>query len=188
MLPRGTRLGVDVGSVRVGVASSDPDGLLATPLDTLAGWDPAGPGDQPAVCALVEHVRALGARVVYVGLPQALSGAETASTAAARRYAAALQQALGDDEGPVEVRLVDERLSTVTASAQLRASGRSARRQRGAIDRQAAVIILQSALDVERGRGERAGLAVGGTATQGAAVAPTPVEKPVKKPRKPRHR
>ncbi|NLF05849.1 MAG: Holliday junction resolvase RuvX [Actinomycetales bacterium] len=143
-LPRGPRLGLDVGSVRVGLASSDPDGLLATPVDTIA------PGDRARV---VREVCERGAAVVYVGLPRHLSGSEGASAAVARDYAVSL----AGEIDPVEVRMVDERMSTVSATAALRASGRPGRRQRSVVDQAAAVVILQGALDAERATGSRVG-------------------------------
>ena len=143
-LPRAPRLGVDVGAVRVGLAASDPDGLVATPVATL------GPDD---VAEVVTEVQERAAGVVYVGLPRHLSGTEGAATVAARRYAVVLATQVA----PVEVRLVDERMSTVVATAALRAAGRPGRRQRAVVDQAAAVVILQGALDTERATGQRAG-------------------------------
>src|SRR5690606_37662130 len=93
-LPRGPRLGLDVGTVRVGLAASDPDGLVATPVATL------DPGDRSRV---VNEVCERGATVVYVGLPRHLSGAEGTSAALAREYA----RSLAGEISPVEVRMVD---------------------------------------------------------------------------------
>jgi putative Holliday junction resolvase len=152
---RGPRLAVDVGSVRVGLASSDPDGLIATPVDTLPR-DTARPGRGKLptdLARIVTEVRERGAAVVYVGLPRHLSGLEGASTASARGYAVALAQAVA----PVGVWLVDERLSTVTAHQALHAAGRSGRHHRQVIDQAAAVVILQAALDAERATGQRSG-------------------------------
>lgn len=156
VLVRGARLGVDVGAVRVGLASSDPDGLVATPVETLAR-DNRRPETPDALSTdlaqIVREVHERRASVVYVGLPRHLGGNEGASSAAAREYAARLARAID----PVEVRLVDERMSTVTAHQALHASGRAGRRHRAVVDQVAAVVILQSALDVERGTGRRAG-------------------------------
>lgn len=161
---RGVRLGVDVGTVRIGVAASDPDGLVATPVRTVrrAASGPAesaGPGPSvsttpPADIAELEQiVGAHDARVVYVGLPRHLSGAESSASAAVRTYCGALAHAIA----PVPVQLVDERLSTVTAHQALHASGRSGRRHRAVVDQAAAVVILQSAIDAERVTGARVG-------------------------------
>jgi len=145
---RGVRIGIDVGKARVGVARTDPDGLLATPVETLAR-SADGVADIGAVRDLVVGLDALE---VIVGLPIALSGRDTASTQDARDFAAAVAQAVA-----VPVRLVDERLSTVSAQGALRASGRKGRSQRSVIDQVAAVIIVQHALDLERSSGRPPG-------------------------------
>ena len=145
----GVRLGVDVGSVRVGVARSDPSGFLATPVETLARDARAGQ-DLDALSRLVtEH----GAVEVVVGLPRSLSGEEGAAARAARKYAGAVARRVA----PVPVRLVDERLSTVSAHRSLRDAGVRGRRHRPVVDQAAAVVILQSALDVERTSGRAPG-------------------------------
>lgn len=134
----GVRIGVDVGKVRVGVARSDRDGLLATPVETV----PRGAGT-------IERLRELIAELepveIVVGLPISLSGGDTASTTDARDLAAELATASG-----IPVRLVDERLSTVSAQRALHDAGRRAKGSRPVIDQVAAVIILQNALDFER--------------------------------------
>ncbi|MGQ0574560.1 MAG: Holliday junction resolvase RuvX [Pseudonocardia sp.] len=139
--PPGRRLGVDVGSVRVGVAVCDPDGVLATPLVTVAR-DVGGGADLRAIAALVaEH----DVVEVVVGLPRTLAGHEGLAAVLAREFAAALQAVLD-----VPVVLTDERLTTVVATRQLRASGRRGRRQRAVVDQAAAVAILQGWLDARR--------------------------------------
>ncbi|WP_286219513.1 Holliday junction resolvase RuvX [Paraoerskovia sediminicola] len=152
-LPRGPRLAVDVGNVRVGLAASDPDGLLATPVETLARdlrTDGSWGSDLERIAT---EVRDRGAAVVYVGLPRLLSGEQGSAATGARAYA----EQLADGIAPVPVRMVDERLTTVSAHQALRASGREGRTHRSVIDQAAAVIILQSALDVERASGQRSG-------------------------------
>lgn len=141
---RGPRLGIDVGTVRVGVARSDPDGLLAVPLETLARPD--------ALSGIVEWVAEIAPLEVIVGLPIGLSGSDTASTEDARAFATELAELVD-----VPVRLVDERLSTVQAQSELRAAGRSQKNQRGVVDQAAAVILLQHALDSERSQGVEPG-------------------------------
>jgi putative holliday junction resolvase len=142
----GVRLGVDVGSVRVGVARSDAGGLLATPVATLARKG----DDLTELAALVTESAAVE---VVVGLPLHLSGREGPAADAARTYAAELAARVA----PVPVRLVDERLSTVGATRDLRAAGVDTRRGRGVVDQAAAVIILQAALDYERTTGRPPG-------------------------------
>jgi putative Holliday junction resolvase len=135
---RGVRVGVDVGKARVGVARCDPEGLLATPIETL-------PRDAHTARVVLAHVAELDAVEIVVGLPLSLGGGDTASTTDARDFAARLAEA-----SEVPVRLVDERLSTVTAHRQLQAGGRRAKSSRSIVDQVAAVIILQNALDSER--------------------------------------
>lgn len=157
MIGRGVRLGVDVGTVRIGVARSDPDGLVATPVETVAraASDPAVV-TPPDVARIVEIVGEESAVVVYVGLPRSLSGAEGSSARAVRDYSVTLARAVA----PVPVRLVDERMTTVSAHQALHASGRSGRKHRAVVDQVAAVMILQSALDTERSSGSRGGVVV----------------------------
>lgn len=137
----GIRLGVDVGTARIGVARCDPQGMLATPVETVA----RGAGD---VARIVELAAEWEAIELVVGLPIALSGRATASTDDALGFARQLAQRV-----PVSVRVVDERLSSVSANSALRASGRNAKNSRSVVDQVAAVIILQHALDHERSAG-----------------------------------
>jgi putative Holliday junction resolvase len=142
----GVRLGIDPGDARIGVASSDPSGILATPVETVA----RGEGDLDRLAALVDE---LGAVRVYVGLPRSLSGGEGPSAGKVRAFARELSARLG----PVPVRLCDERLSTVTAENQLRSQGRKGKKRRAVVDQAAAVVILQGALEQERQTGAYAG-------------------------------
>ncbi len=155
----GVRFGVDVGSVRVGLARSDPDGVLATPVATVVRTSAEEPSvDDADVREIVEVVRSQDTLEVVVGLPRTLAGAEGPAAAAARKYAHVLAHALD----PITVRLVDERLTTVDAHRALRASGVGGRRARTVVDQVAAVLILQSALDEERSSGNPPGDPVGG--------------------------
>ena len=140
---RGRRLGIDVGSVRVGVALCDPEGVLATPLATVAR-DADGGSDLRTIAGLVAEHEAVE---VVVGLPRTLAGRDGPAAQVAREFAAALGEVLG---GNVPVLLADERLTTVVATRQLRASGRPGRRQRAVVDQAAAVAILQGWLDARR--------------------------------------
>ena len=134
----GRRLGVDVGTVRVGVALSDATGTLASPLETLRRAKDQSDLDHLAGLVVTHEVVE-----VVVGLPRHLSGASGESARDASAYAEDLASRIGD----VPVHLVDERLSTVTAASHLRAGGIRARHQRPVIDQAAAVVILQSHLD-----------------------------------------
>jgi putative holliday junction resolvase len=138
---QGVRVGVDVGTVRIGVARSDPHGMLATPVETVV----RGAGDLERILAIAADLDALE---VIVGLPLSLAGTHTASTADAIGFA---NRIAGATDLPV--RLVDERLTTVSAQSALRASGRSTKQSRSVIDQVAAVIIVQHALDFERAAG-----------------------------------
>ena len=142
---RGVRLGIDVGTARVGVARCDADGLLAVPVETVAR-------SEASVSRIAELATEYDAFEVLVGLPISLSGGETASTADARAFAAELAAATGRP-----VRLVDERLSTVSAHAALREAGRSQRSSRRMVDQVAAVVLLQQAVDVEKSTGTPTG-------------------------------
>src|SRR5665647_475361 len=149
----GIRLGVDVGSVRVGLAASDPAGILATPVQTL-DRDLKSGADQGAIAAVVLERDVLE---VVVGLPRSLSGGEGPAAAGARVYATTLASRIS----PTPVRLIDERLTTIDAHRQLRDSGLSGRSQRAVVDQAAAVLILQAALDAEKSSGLAAGELVG---------------------------
>jgi len=147
--PRGVRIGVDVGKVRVGIAVSDPDGILATPLVTLRrGMTEAADttaSDISEIARLVETHHSVG---VIVGLPLRLAGDEGPAAADARDYAKQLETAVR----PVPVWLSDERMSTVVASRRLAERGVRGKRQRAVVDQAAAVEILQCWLDTHRRR------------------------------------
>ena len=137
---RGVRIGVDVGDVRIGVARSDPSGLIATPVETVR----RGAGDLARLAAIAAEEDA-----VEVSAPRSLSGGEGPAAAKVRAFAAEIAGAVA----PVPVRLCDERLSTVTAESVLRGQGKKGQKRRAVVDQAAAVVILQNALDTERGSG-----------------------------------
>jgi len=142
----GVRLGIDPGDARIGVASCDPSGILATPVETV----PRGAGDLDRIAAIAEE---LGATLVYVGLPRSLRGGEGPSAGKVRAFAAEL----ADRVAPRPVHLVDERMSTVTAEAVLRERGKKGKKRRAVVDQAAAVVILQGAIDTERTLGRPTG-------------------------------
>lgn len=142
-LERGVRLGIDPGDARIGVAASDPSGYLATPVETV----PRGEGDLARLQHLVAEYEAVR---VYVGLPRSLSGREGPAAERVRIFA----HELADLIDPIPVHFQDERLTTVSAEAMLRERGRKGQKRRAVVDQAAAVVILQSALDRERGTGE----------------------------------
>ncbi len=148
---RGVRLGIDVGSVRIGVAASDPDGILATPVATvrrdtvkITQRDDL-PSDMREISRLVHEYEAVE---VIVGLPVNLAGKEGPAATATRKYVEALKTVID----PVPVRLADERMSTVAAARRLSERGVRGKRQRAVVDQAAAVEILQSWLDAQRRR------------------------------------
>ncbi|HEX4356239.1 MAG TPA: Holliday junction resolvase RuvX [Pseudonocardia sp.] len=143
-IARGRRLGVDVGSVRVGVALSDPDGLLATPLATLRRDERDGSDLRQLAELVAEHEVV----EVVVGLPRTLAGREGPAAEAARDYVSALGTVLS-----VPVQLSDERLTTVMAIRTLSDRGVRGRKQRAVVDQAAAVAILQGWLDGRRAVG-----------------------------------
>ncbi|MFT4288278.1 Holliday junction resolvase RuvX [Nocardioides sp.] len=146
----GVRLGIDPGDARIGVARSDPTGFLATPVETVK----RGKGDLARIGAILTEIAAESTVLeVIVGLPRSLKGGENPATAKVRDFAAALARRIA----PLSVRLVDERLTTVSAEAMLRDRGRKGQDRRAVVDQAAAVLILQHALDTERASGEAPG-------------------------------
>jgi putative holliday junction resolvase len=149
---QGVRIGVDVGTVRIGVARSDPGGVLASPVETVR----RGKGDLERIVALVGEHEAIE---VVVGLPTSLSGREGPAAVAAREFAIRLAELLP----PETVRLHDERLTTVTAESGLREVGVRGQARRQVVDQAAAVVLLQAALDGERLTGSAPGEIVRGS-------------------------
>ena len=137
----GRRLGIDVGTVRIGVAVSDTDGILATPVETVRR--DRGDGHLRRLNTLVGELDIVE---IVVGLPRTLADRAGASADDAVTLAAAVAGRVGS----VPVRLADERLTTVSAARSLREAGVRARQQRGMIDQAAAVAILQGWLDQRR--------------------------------------
>lgn len=138
---RGRRVGVDVGSVRIGVAVSDPDGILATPVETVRRDK-----TDRHLRRLAQLIGELEAVEVVVGLPRTLAD----RTGPSAQDAIELAEDLGRRVAPTPVRMADERLTTVTAQRSLREAGVRARGQKAMIDQAAAVGILQSWLDQRR--------------------------------------
>ena len=140
ILPMNRVLGIDLGDVRIGIAVSDELGMLAHPRETVDARK-AKTVDRVAEIARREKVR-----VVILGLPRNMDGTEGAASAKARTFADGLRAKLGPD---VEVRLLDERLTTVAAQKALHATGRDVRKSRPVVDQVAAQMILQTYLDSE---------------------------------------
>lgn len=147
----GVRLGIDVGTVRIGVARSDAAGLLAVPVETID----RRAGDEWALARLAALIAEYEPLEILVGNPLSMSGAATAAAQAAAAFAQEIA-----DGCTVPVRLIDERLTTVTAQRNLHAAGRTHRGSRSVIDQAAAVIVVQHAIDSERASGRPTGTTV----------------------------
>lgn len=143
----GRRLGLDVGTVRIGVAVSDRDASLAMPVETVpreSGLKGPDKGDIDRLLAIIDEYQVVE---VIVGLPRDLQGHGSASVKQAKEIAFRIRRRLSSGSSDVRVRLGDERLTTVVATQALRASGVSEKAGRKVIDQAAAVEILQSWLD-----------------------------------------
>lgn len=152
MLRPGRRLAVDVGQARVGLAVTDIHAILASPLATVARLESTSDSVDSVIRALAEVGEILE---IYVGVPINLQGKSTLSTDDALTFAEALQEASG-----LEVRLIDERLTTSMANNQLKQIGKSQKDARATIDQMAAVAILEFALSVEKNTGLAPGLSI----------------------------
>lgn len=147
----GPRLGIDWGKARIGVAASNRGTSLAYPVETVQ----AGPG---ALRRIAEIVAEYEPGIVYVGLPLTLRGERSLSAGYVLERVAELAGVIG----ATPIRLVDERMSTSSASRNLGMAGQRAKQQRSIIDQAAAVEILQRALDLEISSGNPAGEALEG--------------------------
>ena len=146
----GVRVGIDPGDARIGIAKSDPTGFLATPIETVK----RGPGDLRRISRILRELGEEDEVVeVVCGLPRSLSGGEGPAAVKTREFAHLLSRKLA----PIPVRLVDERLTTVSAEAMLRGQGIKGSARRDVVDQAAAVFILQHALDTERATGNPPG-------------------------------
>jgi putative Holliday junction resolvase len=142
----GVRIAVDFGTVRVGVAKSDPAGKIALPLTTITG-------DELAVEKLVQLTTNEAAQVVYVGLPLNLKGQVTQSAKKALSFAEELSRKIA----PIPVLMIDERFTSTTATKQLQDAGLTSRQSRGLVDQVSALGLLEQALQIEDRTGTLAG-------------------------------
>jgi len=141
MMQRGRRIAFDYGDVRIGVAVSDPDSILSSPLTTLKATDKNLSSQISQIIIEIEPV------TIYVGRPALLSGSDGSATDKALEFAALLATIT-----QVPVEMIDERMSTISAARNLREAGRSAKESKDAIDMAAAVAILEFAIDIEKRR------------------------------------
>lgn len=147
----GRRLAIDIGKVRIGLAISDFHGILASGLTNVARAKTL----EQTCEAIISAIKDEDLLEIYVGLPLAMSGSHTASTADAIEVATALSGYTA-----IPIRMIDERLSTVSATASLRASGRDSKSGRKVIDQIAATVILEQALQIEKQTESVAGVAL----------------------------
>lgn len=147
----GRRIAIDVGTVRIGIAASDFHAILASGLETVTRRDDLESTVADIVKALIE----VEPVVIYVGLPISLAGNETASTSDALTIARTLQASTS-----IPVRMIDERLTTVTAAGALRSSNRNSKDGRKIIDQIAATVILEQAMAIEKTKNEWAGVSI----------------------------
>ncbi|MFY8001982.1 MAG: Holliday junction resolvase RuvX [Candidatus Nanopelagicaceae bacterium] len=145
---QGARLAIDYGERRIGIAKSDNSRLIASPVVTLDNSE----STDNVYSAIKDIVKESNAMLVYIGLPLHLSGKESASSEKARVFAGLLKQHLPQE---IQIRLLDERLTTSSAVGELKNAGLKSSRE--SIDQLAAVKILEFALEVERLSGEAAG-------------------------------
>jgi putative Holliday junction resolvase len=144
---QGARLAIDYGERRIGIAKSDNSRLIASPVVTLDNSE-----STDVYSAIKDIVTESNAMLIYIGLPLHLSGKESASSEKARVFAGLLKQQLPPE---IQIRLLDERLTTSSAVGELRNAGLKGSRE--SIDQLAAVKILEFALEVERLSGKAAG-------------------------------
>ncbi len=140
----GRRLAIDVGTVRIGVAACDAECIIASGLQTVS----RGPEVAQAIDSLLILIAEVNPIEIYVGLPANLSGSHSPSTLDAISFAKELQ-----GRTSIQIRFIDERLTSVSANSNLRASGKNSKNSRHVVDQVAATIILEQALSIEKSGG-----------------------------------
>ena len=138
-MQRGRRIAFDYGDVRIGVAVSDPDSILSSPLTTLKATD------KDLLKQITEILTEIDPVTIYVGRPALLSGNDGSATGKASEFVEQVRTLT-----PVPVEMIDERMSTISAARNLRDSGRNAKDSKDAIDMASAVAILEFALEIEK--------------------------------------
>ncbi len=135
----GRVLGIDYGEKRIGLALSDPSGVVATPWQVV----PAEPSQARTVERIAALAREAKAQQVVIGLPLRMDGSDGPAAEHVRRFGAQLQEALG-----LPLHYCDERFSTRTAEQALIAGGTRRQRRKQVVDKLAAQIILQHFLEM----------------------------------------
>jgi putative Holliday junction resolvase len=132
-------LAVDYGRKRIGLAISDPLGMIASP----AGFITRREGKRPPITKILARALELEARGFVVGLPLDGEGNETEWTAEVRSLGAEIAKRTG-----MPVRFLDERFTTAVALRTMKELGESTRGRKGDVDSLAATVLLQNALNV----------------------------------------
>lgn len=139
MMQRGRRIAFDYGDVRIGVAVSDPDSILSSPLTTLKATDRDLSKQISIIFSEIDPV------AIYVGRPSLMSGNDGSATQKATEFVALLHAIT-----QVRIEMIDERMSTISAARNLREAGRNAKDSKNTIDMAAAVAILEFAIELEK--------------------------------------
>jgi len=139
MMQRGRRIAFDYGDVRIGVAVSDPDSILSSPLTTLKATE------KNLLKQITEILSEIEPVTIYVGRPSLLSGHDGSATEKASEF---VEQLRTLTQVPVE--MIDERMSTISAARSLRDAGRTAKDSKDSIDMASAVAILEFAIEIEK--------------------------------------
>lgn len=140
-MERGRRIAFDYGDVRIGVAVSDSDSILSSPLTTLKATD------KTLIKQISQMLSDIQPVAIYVGRPALLSGLDGSATEKASEFVALLTTLT-----QVPIEMIDERMSTISAARNLRDAGRNAKASKDAIDMAAAVAILEFAIEIEKRR------------------------------------
>ncbi len=149
---KGCRIGLDLGQARIGVAKTDIDGIMAVPVGVIRRYE----SNEDGIKTIVKYVRKFNAFEIVVGYPVLLSGKQGTSAKSAKKYAIKLKEALPE----LSVRLVDERLTTVSAHASLLEAGKRRNTHKSIIDQVAATYILENALEYEKKNNQPAGIEI----------------------------
>lgn len=138
-MQRGRRISFDYGDVRIGVAVSDPDSILVSPVTTLKTSSKTLLGEISQILTEYEPI------TIYIGLPSNMSGSDGLAAEKVKAFAERLRAITA-----AHIKFIDERLSTVSAARNLRESGKNSRESKGSIDMAAAVEILNFAIEIEK--------------------------------------
>jgi putative Holliday junction resolvase len=140
-MERGRRIAFDYGDARIGVAASDQDSILVSPITTLAT------SSRNLFKQIAEIFDEVDPIAVYVGKPTNLNGVDSTATSKVLNFVEDLKKIT-----EIPIRLVDERMSTVSASRSLREAGLDSKKSKSVIDMAAAVGILEFAITMEKGK------------------------------------